>query len=217
MQLAEEMIEELAHATRSGALPMFIAHDSGRPLPVSNMDSGTRRNDEGYLEAWVEFDVDETRWEAYQSELRAAGIDGFGGMSITFMTPLDGEETVDTPVKVAGDAHHFTDDEIRAAAALLQALDPSAAGEQLYQLSAVPALRVVFDLTWDFIMNIGPNIAASVIYDAAKALFKRGQTNSVDIAFKESKRGTRSLKIAIKVDTEEELKTAMDRLPAIVE
>ncbi|MBB1034462.1 hypothetical protein G6031_08675 [Dietzia sp. CQ4] len=217
MQLAEETIEELAQVVRSGTIPVSIAHDSARPVSVSNVDSGTRRNDEGYLEAWVEFDVDETRWEAYQSAVRAAGIDGLGGMSITFMNPLDGEETVDTPVKVAGDAHHFTDDEIRAAAVLLRALDPSASGERLYQLSAVPALRVVFDLMLDSVMSIGASIAASAIYDAAKTLFKRGQTNSVDIAFKEAKSGARSLKIAIKYHTEEELKTAMDRLPAVVE
>jgi len=217
MQLDEEMIEELAEATASGAIPMSIAHDSARPLHVSNVASGTRRNDEGYLEAWVEFDVDEDRWEAYQCEVRAAGIEGFGGMSITFMTPLEGEERVETPTKVAGDAHHFTDDEIRAAAMILRRLDPEAAGEQLYQLSAIPGLRVVFDLTLDFILSIGTNIAASAIYDAAKGLFKKGQTNSVDIAFKESRKGSRSLKIAIKFDTEEELKTAMDRLPAIVE
>ncbi|WP_157090047.1 hypothetical protein [Janibacter melonis] len=217
MQLAEKAIEELAEATASGAIPMSIAHDSARPLHVSNIASGTRRNDEGYLEVWVEFDVDEDRWEAYQGDVRAAGIEGFGGMSITFVTPLEGEEWVETPMKVAGDAHHFTDDELRAAAMILRRLDPEAAGEQLYQLAAIPGLRVVFALTLDFILGIGTNIAASAIYDAAKGLFKKGQTNSVDIALKESRNGARSLTIAIKFDTEEELKTAMDRLPAIVD
>ena len=217
MELPEAMIEELAEATRSGAVPMSFAHDSARPITVSNVDSGTRRNEQGYLEAWVEFDVDEGLWAAYQSEVKAAGIEGFGGMSITFMTPLDGEDWVDTPLKVAGDAHHFSDDELRDAAMILRSLHPDAVGEQLYQLSAIPGLRVIFDVTLDFFVSVGTNIAASALYDAAKKLFKFGQTNSVDIAFRETRSGARSLKIAIKYDTEEELKTAMDRLPALVE
>ena len=138
-------------------------------------------------------------------------------MSITWMEPLDGEEVVEASVKVAGDAHHFTDDEIRAAAAILRSLDSAAVGQQLYQLSAIPELRVIFDLALDFVMGVGPNITASVIYDAAKSLFRRGTTNTFDIAFKESRRGTRSLKVAIKVSTDEELKIALDRLPQVLE
>jgi len=101
-------------------------------------------------------------------------------------------------------------------AVILRSLDPAAAGEQLYQLSAIPELRVIFDLTLDFVMAIGPNIAASVIYDAEKSLFRRGTLNTFDISFKESKRGTRSLKVAIKVTTEG-TEDALDRLPQALE
>ena len=76
---------------------------------------------------------------------------------------------------------------------------------------------MIFDLALDFVMGVGPNITASVIYDAAKSLFRRGTTNTFDIAFKESRRGTRSLKVAIKFSTDEELKIALDRLPQVLE
>jgi hypothetical protein len=217
MQLSEEMIRELAAATGRGEIPMNLGHDLARPLHVENVTSGVSRSDDGYLQAWVAFDVEEEPWDRYQQELRAAGVRGLGGMSITFTHPVDGEELTDGRVVVAGDAHHFTEDEIRSAAVILRSLDNSAAGRQLYQLSAIPELRVVFDLFLDFVMSIGPNLASSVIYDAAKSLFRVGRINTFDIAFKESKRGARSLKVSIKVQTHEELKTALDRLPEVLE
>ena len=216
-QLSEEMIEEIAQAIGRGDLPLNFGHDTSRPVNISNVTSGTRRGPDGYLQAWAEFDVEEARWSEFETELRAADIEGFGAMSITFMEPLDGEEVVESPVKVAGDAHHFTDDEIRSAATILRSLDPSAAGQRLYQFSAVSDLRVVFDLTLNFVMGIGPSIAAAVIYDAAKRLFRGGKTNTFDIAFRESSRGVRSIKVAIKVDSDEELKIALERLPAVLE
>lgn len=217
LQLSEEMIRELAAATGRGEVPMNIGHDLRRPLHISNVTGGTSRSGDGYLQAWVQFDVDEEPWEEYQQELRAAGVPGFGGMSITFMHPLDGEEMPNGPVLVAADAHHYTDAEIRAAAAILCSLDPSAAGQQMYQLAAIPQLRVVFDMVLEFVMGIGPNIAASAIYDAAKSLFRPGRTNTFDLSFKESKNGTRSLKVSIKVGTEEELHEALGRLPQVLE
>ncbi|MFK5636145.1 hypothetical protein [Ornithinimicrobium sp. LYQ103] len=196
---------------------MNIGHDSSRPLNISNVTGGTSRSDDGYLQAWVEFDVDEEPWEQYQQELRAAGVPGFGGMSITFMQPLDGEEMPNGLVLVSGDAHHYTDAEIRAAAVILRSLDPSAAGQQMYQLAAIPELRVVFEMALEFVMGIGPSLTAAALYDAAKSLFRPGRINTFDLSFKESKNGTRSLKVSIKVGTEEELHAALDRLPKVLE
>lgn len=218
IQLPEHVIRELAEATARGEMPMSIGHDAARPLATYNVSAGVQRSDDGYLQAWAEFDVEEGAWNCYQEELRAAGIDGLGGMSITFMTPLDGEEWLDDATAVvSGDAHHFTDDEIRSAAAILQEHDDAAVGQRLYQLSATPLLTIVFDITTNFVGALGPNLAASVIYDAAKVLFRRGQRNNIDIAFKEARRGRRSLKISIKAESDDELKTAMDRLPAVLE
>lgn len=120
IQLSEEVIRELAAATGRGEVPMNIGHNLARPLRVSNVTSNTDRSDDGYLQALIAFDVEEELWEPYQRELRAAGISGMGAMSITFMEPLGGEgELTNAPVVVAGDAHHFTDEEIRAAAVIL--------------------------------------------------------------------------------------------------
>ena len=35
------------------------------------------------------------------------------------------------------------------------------------------AKKIVFDVVLPVVMSIGPNIAASIIYDAAKSFFKR--------------------------------------------
>src|SRR5690242_1500415 len=66
MQLSEEMIRELAAATGRGEIPMNLGHDLARPLNVANVSSGTSRSDDGYLQAWIAFDVEEEPWEQYQ-------------------------------------------------------------------------------------------------------------------------------------------------------
>lgn len=218
IQLSEEVIRELAAATGRGEVPMNIGHNLARPLRVSNVTSNTDRSDDGYLQALIAFDVEEELWEPYQRELRAAGISGMGAMSITFMEPLGGEgELTNAPVVVAGDAHHFTDEEIRAAAVILRSLDRTAAGQRMFQLSADPELRVVFGLVLEFVTSVGAGLVTSAIYDAAKTLFRPGKVNTFDLSFKQAKNGKRSLKASIKVSTEEELKTALDRLPAVLE
>jgi hypothetical protein len=218
MEFPEQIIRDLATAVARGNIPMSIGHDASRPLTTHNVSSGVDRSEDGYLQARVEFDVDEVAWAEFQGELREAGVSGFGGMSVTFMTPLENESWRDgVAIAVSGDAHHFTDDEIAAAAAVFREVEDSVVARRMYQLSAEPLLRVVFDLSMNLLGTLGPNILASVIYDAAKGMFKRGKHNKVDITFRESPEGARELTVAINVESEEELKVAMDRLPAVLE
>lgn len=217
LQLSEAIVQDIADSVGRGEIPMTFHHDLARSFEISSIESGTRRTEAGHVEAWVTFDVEEGLWNRFQQELREQGVPRLGGMSITFTHPLDGEGWPDGQVVVAGDAHHFTDEEIRKAAAVFHSFDGSAGGEQLYQLSAIPELRVVFELALDFVMGVGPNLAASLIHDAARRLFRRGRVNTFDLSFKESRNGTRSLKLSIRVDTEHELRSALDRVPAVLE
>ena len=217
IQLDEAVVAEVADAVASGSIPMHFQHDISRPVHVSSVIAGTERLEDGYLAAWSEFDVEKEVWEVFQEEMQAAGAPG--GMSISMTAPLEGAQLAsDSSSVVAADAHHFSDEEILEATARLTAIDPSARGERLYQFSYIPEAKVVFDLLLPFVLAVGPSIAASVIYDAAKSFLGRSRDRVVfNLVFRETRRGTRKLQIHLEASTEEQLRTALEGLPRVLE
>lgn len=214
IRLPEEVVEGVARAVASGTVPMHFGHDISRPVRVENVEAGTERLDDGSLAAWAEFDVDEGVWNEFQQEVADAGA--AGGMSISYTSPLD-EKDEDVDTLIAADAHHFSDAQIRAALLELERLDSSAGGARLYQLSLEPIAKVVFDIVENLVGALGPNIAASVIYDAAKGFLRRGRKTTFNLVFRESRRGTRKLQVHIEAESDAELRAALDRLPAVLE
>jgi len=217
IRLDEAIVARVAEAVSNGTLPMQFEHDISRPIDISNVVTGTERLEDGYLAAWSEFDVDEEVWDQFEREVEAAGAPG--GMSASLTGPLDGETlATDSQVVVAADAHHFTDDDIRRAASELARLDPSAGGERLYQFSGVPEAKVVIDTVLALGAAVGTNILAAIIYDAAKGFLKRQRQRVVfNLIFRESRKGARKLQVHLEVASEEQLRTAFEGLPAILE
>jgi hypothetical protein len=215
-QLPDEVLGEMAEAIRTGAMPMHFQHDISRPVVTSNVVTGTERLEDGHLAVWAEFDVAEDSWAAFEAERVAASAPG--GMSFSCTGPLKGGTLArNSSAVIAADASHFTDDEIRAAAALLRTLDPDAGAKRLYQFSYVPDVKVVLDLTVDLINSLGPNLAASVIYDAAKSLLRpqRGAT-IFNVNFRKGRNGMHVVKVHIVAHTPEELKVAIAGLPEVL-
>jgi hypothetical protein len=111
--------------------------------------------DDGPFAVWAEFDVDADVWAAHESEVVAAGAPG--GMSISFTGPLAGRSLAsDSPLVVAADGHHFDDDEIDNAVAILGRLGVDAGGEVLYQFSFEPIAKIIIDVVWPAVMSLGP-------------------------------------------------------------
>lgn len=215
IQFDAAMLPEIAAAIASGSMPMHFGHDISRPLTIANIEAGVEQLDDGYEAVWAEFDVDSELWAAFESEVEAAGAPG--GMSISVTAPLPGRSLTNTPGVVAADGHHFRDDEIDAAAAIFRQRGMQVDPEVLYQFSFEPIAKVIIDVVYPIVMALGPDIAASAIYDAAKSFFRRERRGIVfNVIFRESPRGTRKLKVHIEVSTEAELASALDRLPNIL-
>ena len=118
---------------------------------------------------------------------------------------------------VAADGHHFDDDEIDNAVAILGRLGVDAGGEVLYQLSLEPIAKIIVDVVWPAVMSLGPNLVASAIYDAAKSFFRPGRSTIVfNVSFKETRRGLRKVQVHIEASNETELSAALDGLPNVL-
>lgn len=217
LQLPREVLDRVASAVASGAMPMHFGHDISRPVAVTDVQTGIEQLDDGYFAVWAEFDVDSKVSAAYESEVAAAGAPG--GMSISFTGPLAGRSLAsDAPLVVAADGHHFDDDEIDNAVAILGRLGVEAGGEVLYQLSLEPIAKIVIDVVWPAVMSLGPNVVAAAIYDAAKSFFRRTgrRTLVFNVSFTETRRGARKVRLHIEVSNELELSAALDRLPDVL-
>lgn len=213
------MLVEVAQAVSDGSIPMHFGHDISRPVHVSRVTAGTERLDDGFLAVWAEFDVDSSEWDIVQGELDAAGV--AGGMSISFSAPLAGGHLDPTaPVVILADAHHFGDEAIREAAAMLGSAGVESGGERLYQFSGIPEAKVVLDLVLPVIEALGVNLAASLIYDAAKHLLLRRRTQGrtiFNLVFRETARGARKLQIHLEAESPDDLRSTLERLPAALE
>lgn len=217
IQLAEAMVEQVAEAVASGSIPMHFHHDISRPVHVVNVEAGTERLPDGHLAAWAEFDVDDSAWAAFRDELDIASAPG--GMSISMTTPLD-EPSAQSEASslVAADAHHFSDEMIREAAVLLAAIDPTISGARLYQFSSIPDATIILDLLTPLVLTLGPNIAASIIWDATKAFFARGKGSvNLNIIMRQSRGGARKIQIQVRANTPEQLRDALKSLPDLIE
>jgi hypothetical protein len=217
IQLPKEALDQVAEAIASGALPMHFGHDTSRPVSVSEVESGVEQLEDGEFAVWAEFNVDEDVWAAYGAEVAAPGAPG--GMSISFTGPTAGRSLAsESALVVAADGHHFDEEEIDAAVAILRQLGTDAGGEVLYQFSFEPIAKVIIDVAWPVVAPLGPNIVASAIYDAARSFLRPGRQGLVfNVSFKETRRGTRKVKVHIEASNEAELRAAIDGLPKVLE
>lgn len=220
VQFSEDAIQGIAEAFASGSAPMRFSHDLTRPVQFQNIDSGTERLADGNLAAWAEFDVDSGIWDAYQREVAEAGAPG--GMSISVTTPLPGESNLAaSPVLIAADAHHFTDEEIRGAVLALTRIEPSAQGRQLLQFAIDPQALVAIEVAASLIATVGVNVASNAIYDAVKRFFsqrRRGNSHTVvDLQFKADSEGPTALSVRIDAEDIDQVRNAMAELPRLLE
>jgi hypothetical protein len=79
VQHSDELLERLAQATRTGAIPMVVNHDHARPLNASCLAAEVVELPDGHRAVEGIYEVDSGAWDAFQEELRTEGAPG--GMS----------------------------------------------------------------------------------------------------------------------------------------
>lgn len=220
VRFPESAIAGIAEAFASGSLPMRFNHDLTRPVQIQNRQSGTERLPDGYLAAWGEFDIDSGVWAAIKREVADSGAPG--GMSISVTTPLRGDSPLtDTPVLVAADAYHFTDEEIRGAVRALSQIDPSAQGRQLLQFAVDPTALIVIQIAASTLTTVGIGLATNAIYDAVKQFFtkrRRGKGGTVvDLEFSAHGNGDAALRVRIEAQDIDQVTGALAGLPHLLE
>lgn len=203
IQLSLEALHQLAeHAMRPGA-EMLVDHDRSRPLNASNVHAHVRWNEGGWHEVFMQFEADGEAWSAFDAERAALGVRG--GMSFSTFAPLGSGGTGDRPaITLAGDAHHFSSEDLRQSGSLLlPAFDVEL--KHLYQFSSEPLAKVVVEYAIEILRATPPDLLASLIYDALKGLIakrrKAGGTTTVDFLVTESE-GVRLTRATVTTDSE---------------
>lgn len=221
LRLSRSVIEDFAAAVKAGDLPMHLDHDIRRPLAVEIVDTGVEHLPDGEFAAWAEYLISEEAWADWQSELAAAGASG--GMSFTCSVPIGTRvQPAGAQAQLAGDAAHYSDDELTAAAATLEgALSTPAEAEQLLQFNAVSVAMVVIEFTTDLLASVGPSVLGSALWDACKLLWRPGvaanERSRFTVTARESSRGRRRLKLVIDVPDENALRVALQCAPAVLQ
>lgn len=215
MQFGRDTMVAIADAVRTNGVPMHLNHDYTRPVAVTVLDSGVAERDDGHYEAWALLDLDDEIWASWQAEVAAAGAPG--GMSFTITQPLDDPDEV-IGGYVAGDAAHFSDEELRAAAAALSPVEPVHA-RRLYQFSSVPDAIAVIALSLQVAQQLGPSLLSSALWDGVKVLcqskLRLGRRTRVTLETW-GETGQRSARVIVDPVDESSLRTAMELAPNVI-
>jgi hypothetical protein len=216
-RLGDDQVHQIAQALEAETVPMQYNHDLARPSSAVVVAAGVEPTDDGYLAAWVEFDVDEDEWQRFKQECLAMGAPGGMSFSIVGTFANRGEPPYD--LKIAADASYFDDDLLTAAAreALPDAVTVELA--RLYQFAWIPEPRVVIDIAEQILMSIPGNVFSSYLYDLASRFRARLLGHSSQPVFELRVRRTpacRSTKIKLVVKDDDELRRVMQEVPEIL-
>jgi hypothetical protein len=210
IQLSEGAAESMATQLRSGSVPMTLNHNANHPLTATSVDAGTERRDDGYLNVWVEFDIPEADWEDALAIIQRDGAPG--GFSFTTTEPLSGSENA--LIEVAADAHHFTDEQIEAAASAFDQLG-STRSERAYQFSFIPEAAVFVTFAASVVAEVPSHVLAAMIVDSLKRFVRVGRESTFTFGLR-LRDGRTSAKIRIAADNPDAFKAAVERVPDVL-
>jgi len=192
-QLSLEDLESMRQALMTQTVQTRLSHDARRPLHVENVEAEIERRADGEYALWLEFDADEEGWAEYEAERDAQGAPG--GLSFTLAETfyeIEGRSgSTSVSVVVGGDARHFTDEQIQAAADALAEVGP-VKGDRLYQFEAVSTALAVIQFFLQEGAQVPANLFASWLYDALRRLRPGGGTPAVDLQLIEDGAGRRA-------------------------
>jgi hypothetical protein len=156
----------MAEALNSGSLPMIGHHDWTQPIRTRNVRAWVTDLEDGENALRLEAEV-------RGGDLAAAGE--VGGMSFTTFAPLGealGPHPDSAPVRLSADAAAFEELDIARACELISELAPAKA-RLLFQFNALEVSRIVIEVGYPLVASLGPNLAASAIWDGLKHLLSK--------------------------------------------
>lgn len=221
--IARVALESMAESLNSGSVPMSANHDSRMAVRTRNVTASVRERAAGGHELFMSFEVHPEDWEKYGH---------LPGMSHTVLEPIRGEATRGKVVlaKFSADAAWFDDDVIIAASAATQAAfevndlvdNPGVMPGRVYQFSIIPDARVIIETSLALFNALGPNLAASAIWDGLKLLFVRRRApkgadiNSSTTVEIKLENGDRSINACVTTSDHAVAKAAVDALQEAV-
>lgn len=161
IRLGEDALQQIAAALNRGGVPMLSHHDPTRPVRTRDLLAGVVSLPDGERAVRIAGLINAEDWAA-AGEIR--------GMSFAYPQPIgraDGPYPQAEPLRLSADAAWFDDATIAHACSLMSALAP-VEGNRLYQFSAVEDLRVIVEIGTSLVAALGPNLAASAVWDGLK-------------------------------------------------
>lgn len=204
-QFDEDQVREIGRLVKTMGLPMGTRHDPRTYVDAKVVDTVVQRNDEGYLQLVVEWEIDDDEWGNIEGEeLRGLSI------SVTDLVRQSGSEPV---ASLSADAHWFSDDELNLAYEELAKITQSAEIRRLYQFSFDPPTMVVLALVVSQIPTITVGLVTNCIYDALKHFIHPDSKPSIfSLKFEDRESGTK-MTAYVETNSKRLLKHAIDQLP----
>lgn len=168
IRLAEEALRSMHDQFVRGEVPMNGHHDSLLPIRTRNLVASLRPTERGGLGLWLEVDVHEEDWD------RSGLARGWSYSAQEQIPPEEWPTPTQPVVSVTIAAGRFANADLIAALQLINRGFP-VAGSRLFQFSALPPARIIVDMVWPVLTALGPNLAASAIWDGLKLLVLRFQ------------------------------------------
>lgn len=161
------LLERIADEFNAGSVPMHAHHDLTDPIRTRSIGAAVRARDDGYHELVLTGEVHADDWSR---------VGHLSGMSVTLNVPIGddvgGSSASGDSVTIAADAGWFADSAIIEAAERIGG-DIETQPARAYQFGLVPDPQVYVELTMATLQALGPNLAASALWDGLKHLLRR--------------------------------------------
>jgi hypothetical protein len=209
IQISEGSIQALANQIKLGQIPMRMNHDPRLTLGAQIVDSFTVRGGDGHLSAHVIFDVDQEEWER-------TGAATAGGFSVSIVERFLGTNSETPAIKLAADAHWFTDEQLVAAFERLTRVGAPVQCGHLFQFSADPPALIAVTFLLQQLNTISTGLLCNYLYDGLKHLVgERTKPSKLQLKFdRETGKVTDAY---LETASDAVMKHAIDKLPAILD
>ncbi|MFC0503553.1 hypothetical protein [Micromonospora costi] len=178
ISVPEQSLRNLMERLNSGSQSMTGHHDGLLPVRTRSVKAELRPTPRGGVGLWVEGEADEAEWTA---------LGEVGGFSVGGRMDLAEEHWPAQPkaaLRVSADLGWFPPEDLVAALRLMSR-DFGVRGSHLLQLSALPPARIILEVALPVVAALGPNLAASALWDGLKLLLLRFQAKKGALARQE--------------------------------
>ncbi|WP_028707647.1 hypothetical protein [Propionicicella superfundia] len=163
IRLSDSALADIADGLNSGGVPFQGHHDPLQPIRTRDLHAEIVTLSDGERAVRLTGFVHTDDW---------AEVGDVHGMSFATIEPLgraDGINPDAESIELSADAAWFDDDTIAAACSIMSAV-ATTNGNRLYQFSVVDDARMVLELGMNFVIALGPDLAASAVWDGVKLM-----------------------------------------------